>query len=75
MQFQCASPNNANNQAWRFVLALDQTRHLAYYQIRNGSADKCIDVTGSSTANGAALIQNTCTALGSYNSQGWLFTR
>jgi beta-galactosidase len=43
-----------------------------YYAIKNTNSLKCLDVTGQSTAEGAAVIQYTCNN-GSLNQQ-WSFT-
>jgi hypothetical protein len=74
-QFGCdPTPTATENQAWRFVFAVNAFGN-DYYQIRNGKSGKCIGINGGATNNGAFASQFTCSALGSANNQTFLFSR
>ena len=55
-QWTCLSGSTAANQGWFFIPAATS----GYYTVVNLNSNKCLDVTGRSTANGAVVQQWTC---------------
>jgi len=55
-QWTCLSGSTAANQGWFFIPAATS----GYYTVVNLNSNKCLDVTGRSTANGAVIQQYTC---------------
>jgi len=55
-QWTCLSGSTASNQGWFF----DPAARSGYYTVVNLHSNKCLDVTGRSTANGVHIQQWTC---------------
>jgi glucosylceramidase len=55
-QWTCLSGPTAANQGWFFISAASS----GYYTVVNLNSNKCLDVTGRSTANGVHIQQWTC---------------
>ncbi len=55
-QWTCLSGPTAANQGWFFIPAA----RSGYYTVVNLNSNKCLDVTGRSTANGVHIQQWTC---------------
>ncbi|KJY33272.1 hypothetical protein VR46_33730, partial [Streptomyces sp. NRRL S-444] len=49
------TPHGGPNQQWQLTLDTDGS-----YSVVNGSSRLCADVSGGSTAPGAAVVQATC---------------
>lgn len=73
----CSGSNSANIQIWSWLNNNCQKWQLVdrgsgYYNIKNVSSGKCLDVSGASTSDGANVVQYTC---GSGYNQQFSFTR
>ncbi|WP_421870375.1 family 43 glycosylhydrolase [Marinoscillum sp.] len=69
----CSGSNSANIQLWTWLNNDCQKWQLVdrgggYYSIRSRASNKCMDISGVSTADGANVMQYTCYS-SSYNQQ------
>lgn len=69
----CSTANSANLELWSWLDNDCQkwnfiSRGSGYYSIQSVASGKCLDVSGASTADGANLVQYTCSST-SYNQQ------
>ena len=66
LQWDCAPPTNGNGQVFSFW----EPEGNGWYQLRVNGTNRCVDVTGASTANGATLQLYDCLGAGQTN-QVW----